>query len=101
MDIRIHPEVEKFVETLDKRTVAKVLRTIDLLEQFGNRLGLPHSKSFGRGLFELRIRGQQEIRLFYAFHKDAISLLSGFVKKTQQTPARELQKAFDRMNDLT
>ena len=81
--------------------LAKVLRTIDLLERFGNRLGPPHSKSLGRGLFELRIRGQQEIRLFYLFHRGAAVMLTGYVKKSQQTPDRELRKAKDRMNDLT
>ncbi len=101
MDIHIHPEVETFIKWLDRHTIAKVLRTIDLLERFGNKLGLPHSKSFGQGLFELRVRGQQEVRVFYAFHKSVAVLLTGFVKKSQQTPGRELLKARERMRDLT
>lgn len=50
--------VEIFLTKLEKPTIAKVLRTVDLLERFGNQLGMPHSKSVGRNLFELRIRGQ-------------------------------------------
>ena len=57
--------VEVFISDLEKSTIAKVLRTIDLLEHFGQRLGMPHSKNIGHKLFELRIRGQQEIRLIY------------------------------------
>jgi len=54
-------ELEKFISSLEKPTIAKVLRTIDLLESFGHLLGMPHSKKVSPHLFELRIRGKQEI----------------------------------------
>ena len=47
--------VEKFIQTLNKETTARVIHTIELLEKFGNKLGLPHSKMVSRGIFELRI----------------------------------------------
>ena len=53
MEIHITKEVEGFIITLDKLTIAKILRVIDLLEKFGNQLQLPHSKPLGKGLFEL------------------------------------------------
>lgn len=64
MEIRIGHTIEKFIEFLEKPTIAKVLRTIDLLEDFGPQLGMPHSKKIEDGLFELRIRGKQEVRIF-------------------------------------
>ncbi len=79
-----------FLSKLEKPIVAKVLRTIDLLERFGHRLGLPHSKSIGRDLFELRIRGQQEIRLVYTFHNDKAVILLGFIKKSQKIPQKDI-----------
>ena len=82
--------IEIFLTKLEKPTIAKVLRTVDLLERFGNQLGMPHSKSVGRGLFELRIRGPQEIRLIYTFSDNRAIILHGFVKKSQKIPQKEL-----------
>ena len=93
MQINIDPEVEKFIFSVEKQTIAKILRTIDLLEKFGHKLGMPHSKKVSGQLFELRIRGQQEIRIFYCFHKGLIYLLHGFIKKSQKIPRKELQNA--------
>ena len=94
MEIAFFDEkVEIFVAKLEKPTIAKVLRTIDLLERFGNQLGMPHSKNINHNLFELRIRGQQEIRLIYAFHGNKAVILHGFLKKSQKIPQKELAVA--------
>jgi hypothetical protein len=93
MQIIYIEEIEKFFNSLEKRTLAKVLRTIDLLERFGNRLGMPHSKKVSESIYELRIRGEQEVRIFYSFHAEAIYLLTGFIKKSQKIPLKELVKA--------
>ena len=66
MEIYITTEVDELIASLEDVIIAKVLRTIDLLEKFGNQLRLPHSKAIGKGLFELRIRGYKEIRIFMA-----------------------------------
>jgi len=97
MEIKIKSSVEKFITKLEEKTIAKVLRTVDLLEQFGNKLGLPHSKKVRTSLFELRIRGQQEVRIFYIFKKGEIILLHGFIKKSQKTPSKELKQALKKM----
>ena len=101
MEIRVDANVEKFLTTLEKQTLAKVLRTVDLLEKFGHRLGMPHSKKMSKEIFEIRIRGKREIRIFYCFHENIIYLLHGFVKKSQKTPKKDLRVAEDRYNDLT
>lgn len=93
MEIKIQESVEGFISSLKKETIAKMLRTIDLLEEFGPRLGMPHSKSMGKGLFELRVRGKSDVRIFYCFHKNTAVLLHGFIKKSQQTPRKELRVA--------
>jgi len=70
MEIKIFDEsLEKFIKSLERPTIAKVLRTIDLLELFGYRLGMPHARRIFNQLFELRIRGKQEIRIFTLFIK--------------------------------
>ena len=87
--------MEKFIQSLEKSTIAKTLRTIDLLEKFGYDLKFPHSKKIAKNLFELKIRGRQEIRIFYTFHKSRIILLNGFVKKSRKTPQKEIKLALD------
>ena len=94
-------KTEKFIKSLEKETVAKVLRTIDLLETFGNNLDLPHSRKIADRLFELRVRGKQEVRILYTFHKGEAILLGGFLKKTQHTPQREIRKALQKIKGLT
>ena len=90
------------MKTLTAPVYAKALRTLDLLEQNGPDLGMPFSKPLGDGLFELRVRSGQEIRIFYVFHTHReIFLLHAFQKKTQQTPKNELEIARKRRGQLT
>jgi phage-related protein len=94
MEIRVFDSsLEKFIKSLQKPAIAKVLRTIDLLETFGLKLEPPHAKKISSRLFELRITGKQEVRIFYSFHKSQIFLLHGFIKKSQKTPGREIKNA--------
>jgi len=51
---------------------------------------LPHSKSLGKGLFELRGR---QVRIFYAFRRDHRAvLLDGMVKKRGDVPPTVLKR---------
>ena len=92
--------VEKFIRSLEKDTIARVIHTIELLEKFGNKLGLPHSKMVSRGIFELRIHSSQNVRIFYAFSKNKVILLHGFIKKTSKIPKKEINIATRRFGDL-
>ena len=82
--------LECFIQGLERRALVKVLRTIDLLEEFEYRLGMPHSKKVLPQLFELRIQGQPEVRILYTFRRNSIVLLHGFIKKSQRLPQKEL-----------
>lgn len=101
MEIRIFDsDLEKFIHSLEKPTIAKVLRVIDLLEMFGPHLGMPHAKKVANRLFELRIRGRQEVRIFYTFNKKFIILLRGFLKKSEKTPQKEISEALRNLKVL-
>ena len=93
-------KLEKFIASLDTKTGPKVTRTIELLEEFGPRLGMPHSRKVRDDIFELRIRGIQEIRIFYIFHEHSIVLLHGFIKKSQKIPRKELRVALKKAKAL-
>ena len=94
-------DFEKFVRSLQKPTISKYIRLVDLLEKFGDQLRMPYSKPVRKGLFELRIRGTQEVRIFYTFHKRQAVLLHGFVKKAQKTPLNEIEVATSKLIELT
>jgi len=101
MEIRtIDSSLERFIASLEKPTIARILRTIDLLERFGEKLTLPHSKRILPRLFELRIHGKQEIRMFYTFHKSQIFLLHGFRKKSQRIPKKEIHVAIQKLKAI-
>ena len=100
MQIILHDFVETFFESLNAKEIAKVIRTIELLEELGNDLGMTHSRHMSEGLLELRIRGTREIRIFYCFHKKQAVLLHACIKKTQKTLDKELDRARDAKADL-
>jgi len=92
-DLVIFPKVEKFLKDLENEARSKVSVAIDLLEQFGYELREPHTKKLTKNIFELRVRGKQEIRLLYGYKRGKTFVFTGFVKKTEKTPKSEIEKA--------
>ena len=45
-----------FLDSLNKKLKAKMFREIDLLMENGSDLRMPHSRSEGDGIFELRAK---------------------------------------------
>lgn len=101
MEIRFcHISIEKFLRKLNTSTLAKVLRTLELLERYGFELSLPHSRALRDGFFELRIKAQQPVRLIYCFSRGEAIILNAFIKKSQHLPPRQLELARKRARDL-
>ena len=90
--------VEQFIKKQNFSTVAKIAHTIDLLGKHGSFLGMPHAKKIDKKLYELRIRGKEEIRIIYGFVRKDIYLLHAFKKKSNKIPRKEIKIALDRMN---
>ncbi len=94
--------VEDFIYKMQPSTQGKLTRLLDLLENFGPELSMPHTRQMGNGLYELRIRGKQEVRIFYIFSKGTtVYLLHAFQKKTQATPKKELEIARQRQSEIS
>ncbi len=81
---------------------ADYLRLILLMEAHGADLRLPHSRAMGDGLFELRCKNVEGIgRAFYCtMIGRKIVILHSFIKKTQETPDRELKTARKRLKEV-
>jgi phage-related protein len=99
--VTVTKPVKEFIYSLDEATFAKILRNIELLEKFGRMLKMPHCKKINKELYELRVRGRQEIRIFYAFIQEKIFLLHGFIKKSDKIPLKDIELAMRRLAGLT
>ena len=97
-----HKRVRAEIESWPVDVLADYARLVELLAEHGPSLRLPHSRAFGDGLFELRPRGRAGIgRAFYCFLVGKrVVVLHAFIKKSQQTPDRELKLARKRLKEL-
>ena len=86
---------KEFIQSLDIKMRAKMLRTVLMLQENGFELREPQSKHLDDGIFELRAKVGSDISrvlYFFVIGKKAI-LTNGFIKKTQKTPPGEIEKA--------
>ncbi len=87
----------EFLSGLPVQERAKIARVIDLLQEFGPLLGMPHARPVG-DLWELRAGAG---RLFYfAYTGRRFILLHGYRKQGQKTPKREIELAQRRWADF-
>ena len=95
-------DVEQAILRLPDGPLARYLRLTDLMLEFGPNLVMPHSRSLGNGLFELRAKSHEGIaRVFYcAVTNRKIVMLHTFIKKSQNTPPKELQIARRRLREV-
>lgn len=90
--------IDKFFKRQSVSTQSKIVHLLDLLEIHGNMLRMPYSKQLYKNLYELRMRGTLEIRIFYCFRGHKIILLHAFKKKTQKTPRKEIEITLKRID---
>jgi phage-related protein len=94
----VQDDILALPDTLAARYVVLTRRMVAL----GPNLGEPHTKAFGSGLFELRLKGADGIaRVFFCtLVGRRIVMLHSFIKKTGKTPLRELEIAQSRLKEL-
>nr|WP_180487169.1 type II toxin-antitoxin system RelE/ParE family toxin [Treponema socranskii] len=101
--------VKEFIQSLQKKQIAKILRDITLLQEVGRDLHYPYV-DFIKGdkysdLMELRTKQSNTIfRTFYFVvvkdeerKEEKAVLLHAIQKKTDKTPQKELETALARM----
>jgi len=66
--------LDKWLLKLSKEQFIAVSRELSFLELSGKDLKLPHSRSLGKGLFELRER-RYGLRIYYGFYENMIIVL--------------------------
>ena len=103
--VKYDERLEEWLETIPADIKAKVLRIVDMLVMFGpHNVREPYVKHVEgeRKLYEIRAKGKDGIaRVFYCtISGQRIVLLHGFIKKTTETPKREIDIAVKRMQEV-
>ena len=93
--------VKELIDGLGANAKSRIANALDLLEEFGVRVGPPKvEKVLGIELWELRIVGRDNIRIFYvAKSRKSFLLLHAFFNKKQKTDKKEIKIAQDRLKD--
>ena len=94
--------VEKETLSFPAGILADLIHILEMIELLGPNLGKPHTAPMGEGLFEIRAKGKEGIgrSLFAIVVGQEVVILHSFVKKSQKTPKKELEKARKRLKEL-
>jgi phage-related protein len=92
-------------QAMDQRTLVRrcqlVGRDVQKVE-FAWPLGMPYCRSLGSGLWEVRsdLTDGKIGRVIFCVLRARMVLLHGFIKKTQKTPAKDMELALKRMREV-
>lgn len=88
----------KELEREDRLAIGADLQRV----QYRWPVGMPLCRPLGDGLWEVRtnLPSRTISRVLICFHAETLYALHGFVKKTQKTPADDLELARKRMKDV-
>jgi phage-related protein len=85
----------EFLDGLDAKMFAKMIRAIEIIQYGGTAVREPYTKYLEDGILEVRAQIGTNISriLFFFFTGQRFVLTHGFIKKTQRTPASEIERA--------
>lgn len=95
-------EVQEAISAWPVGIRAYYARLTERMLVFGPNLGMPFTRSLGKGLFEIRAKGKEGIgRAFFCILVgQKIVVLHAYIKKSQKTPLKELEIARSRVKDV-
>lgn len=86
-------QVREFIATQPSGIQAEYVKLVERIETDGYLIE-PFGKKIERNLFEMRLRRGRQVRVVYFYHMgNRVIGVQAFMKKTQQTPPRELSQA--------
>ncbi len=92
--------VREWLKNLSKEDKKLIGSDIQMV-QFGWPLGMPLVDNLGHGIWEVRTKLTNRCiaRILFLLDGNTMVLLNGFIKKTQKTPAAELELAKKRKRE--
>ena len=98
----LNKDVDLELEAHPQDMRGRFIRVTDLIEEFGlSKIGLPHVRSLGKKLWEIRVSGLDGIGrgIYVAATGKRVVVVHVFIKKTEKTPASAVQTALQRAKD--
>ena len=94
--------VREWLNELPREDQRKIGRDIAKV-QFGWPIGLPLCRPLSRGLWEVRssLASKREARVLFGFYDGMLIALHGFIKKSRQTPAEDMNLARQRWKEVS
>ena len=93
-------EVVDFIFKSNQRIQAKIYNQIDHLKEFGlSRFNPSVRKVINTPLWEVRILGKDNVRIFCSEVDSEIIIFHIFTKKKQKTPSSDIKIALKRYNE--
>jgi len=82
----------------DRKIIGEDIKDVE----FSWPIGMPLCRALGRGLWEVRsqITDGRIARVLFGVNDGRMVLLHGFIRKTQKTPANDLDLARKRMREV-
>ena len=82
----------------DRRVIGEDIKDVE----FSWPIGMPLCRKLRHGLWEVRsdLSGGRIARVLFSAHSGRMVLLHGFIKKSQKTPATDLDLALKRKREL-
>lgn len=96
----VKDDIYEFLLSQDEITVSKIISSLEILKEFGEKLRPPKSKKVMKNVYELRILSNISVRVFYTFYMNDIWILHSFIKKSQKIPLKEIGVIVSRLNNL-
>ncbi len=99
----LNETVDKELNALPADMRARFVRVSELIATVGlERVGAPHIKHLTGPLWEMRMKGRGGISraLYVAVRDKRIVVVRVFIKKTQETPRREIDLALKRAKEV-
>mgnify|MGYP001824942129 FL=1 len=86
-----------------KGILANFLHSLELLEEFGPSIGMPHIRPVSKGLYEVRAQGKEGLgrALYCVVPGRELVIVNVFIKKSRKTPVKEIRLAQKRMKQVT
>jgi phage-related protein len=83
----------------DRKIVGEDIKDVE----FSWPIGMPLCRALGKGLWEVRsdLTHGRIARVLFCIHGGCMVLLHGFIKKTQKTPAADIELATKRRKEIT
>ena len=102
--VEITEAADREIRDLPPDLQGRFFHISEMLEELGpQRVGMPHVRSIGQELWEMRMSGRDGIAraiYFLAARGRRLIVVRVFVKKSRKTPRREIELASRRMKEV-